>query len=144
MVVWIIFLRLAGPFPIHASTSFRGVSLSSMDAASSTICTTCLACWVMSTVVKSGSGRSQRITNSNLDKMDFHSHKEYLADTCNHENISHTPFAWRQVSHIWLHPSSSHTSSKLIAMREHRHLHTANMRVKSCCTHYYLSHCVKY
>lgn len=90
MVVWIIFLRLAGPFPIHASTSFKGVSLSSMDAASSTICTTCLACWVMSTVVKSGSGRSQRITNSNLDKMDFHSHKEYLADTCNHENISHT------------------------------------------------------
>lgn len=130
VVVWIIFLRLAGPFPVHASTSFRGVSFSSMDAASSKICTTSLACWVMSTVAKSGRGRSQKIIHSNLEE-------EYFALTHTSVNFIkpyhihiHTPSALRQVSHIWLHPSSSHTSSKCIAMRERRHLHTANMRLR--------------
>lgn len=58
-MVWIIFLRLAGPRPLHASTSFRGVSLSSMDVASSTICTTCRACWLTSRVVYPGEDDSE-------------------------------------------------------------------------------------
>lgn len=41
------------------------------------------------------------------------------------------PLAWRQVSHIWLHPSSSHTSSKWTAIRERRHLHTKNIMLSN-------------
>lgn len=104
VVVWIIFLRLAGPFPIHASTSFRGVSLSSMDAASSTICTTCLACWVMSTVVKSGSGRSQRITNSIQTKWIFTCIKNtwltHATMKTYHTHTSHTFCMTASVTHL--------------------------------------------
>lgn len=142
VVVWIIFLRLAGPFPIHATTSFRGVSFSSMDAASSTISTTCLACWVMSTVVKSGVVEIKwSLTEIYLYFIYFHIHMLYVHATCfNKKNDcmcdpSKTPFALRQVSHIWLHPSSSHTSSKWTAIRERRHLHRANMKLKRHSSH---------
>lgn len=102
VVVWIIFLRLAGPFPVHASTSFRGVSFSSMDDASSTICTTCLAYWVMSTVVKSGGYKVRWRGTFTSQKKTRLTHATNLIKTC-HMHRAHL-----------LHDGKYHTSGGIL------------------------------
>lgn len=49
-----------------------------------------------------------------------------MSAACHMQPGSYLPWACRQLSHVWLHPSSSQTSSKWTAMRERRHLRTAN------------------